>query len=450
MSSWRNAISTILLATMAGGSPTQAAPGAGQGETSPEPKPRRVKAPRLQDSRLPPLTWNDLAQATPLTPDEEELPLVRALAHRFNPAMALPTRDIWPVEVRYAWHDGSPLRARVVSTQNRVLREYTALPHERLAANDWGDLPTEDEDGNRIDYYVDAPGDDRMEGDVSGWRKRWRAIMNPAGAKNARPSDAPYKPTQYVHFFWFNREKGLLAIQYWFYYPYNEWINHHEGDWERINVVLRGPSRLTENATFHPVGYQFFFHLWTYEPAQVVRTGGTDPREDHVVVYAGGHSRFFMWTGSTSGGSYPLPAVFPGAGGGVGPFRPADDTTHPARFVRPEEFTLILLPEPDRVDVGQNPELAWLRLSFFAGQPHMYRNPLALNTLSFGGAPQQPARQTGWDAEWHPPYWAERPQFDATALTLPKGWQAVVEPPLKAYEAVGRRLRVPPIVGRGP
>jgi hypothetical protein len=59
--------------------------------------------------------------------------------------MAFPTRDIWPVEVRYAWHDGSPLQARVVSTQNACLREYTALPHERLAANDWGDLPTEDE-----------------------------------------------------------------------------------------------------------------------------------------------------------------------------------------------------------------------------------------------------------------------------------------------------------------
>ena len=68
-----------------------------------------------------------------------------------------------------------------------------------------------------------------------------------------------------------------------------------------------------------------------------------------------------------------LPAVFPAAGGGVGPWRPADDTTKPARFIRPEEFKLVVLPEPDRLDVGQNPELAWLRLSFFAGQPRMYR-----------------------------------------------------------------------------
>src|SRR5438876_106289 len=85
---------------------------------------------------------------------------------------------------------------------------------------------------------------------TTGWRRRWRAIMSAGHGQD-------YKPTQYVHLYWFNREKGLLGIQYWFYYPYNEWINHHEGDWERINVILRGPTRLTENATFRPAGYQF-------------------------------------------------------------------------------------------------------------------------------------------------------------------------------------------------
>src|SRR4051812_6390462 len=159
----------------------------------------RVKAPTLTHSKLPPLTWGDLAQPTPLTPDEEELPLVRALAHRFNPAMAFPTRDIWPVEVRYAWNDGAPLMARVMGPSGRVLREYVALPHDRLAANDWGDLPTEDDEGNRIDYYVDAPGDDRAEqNNVSGWRRRFRAITQ-SDSKRAPSEAQPYQPTQYVH-----------------------------------------------------------------------------------------------------------------------------------------------------------------------------------------------------------------------------------------------------------
>jgi hypothetical protein len=432
MSSWSKATvsAALLAAVFFPPPPSHAAPG--QRSRLP-----RVKAPTLNHSNLPPLTWKDLAQSEPLTPDEEELPLLRAMAHRFNPAMAFPTKDIWPVEVRYAWHDGSPLIARVMTKDHRVLREYVAVSNERLRANDWGDLPTEDEDGNRIDYHLDAPGDDRADKNVSNWRKRWRDIMGDGKAVTRQP----YRPTQYVHFFWFNREKGLLAVQYWFYYPYNEWINHHEGDWERINVILRGPSQLTENAIFRPAGYQFFFHLWSHEPSQVVRISGSDPREDHVVVYAGGNSRFFMWSGSTSGGSYPLPALFPGAGGGVGPWRPADDTTRPARFIRPEEFNLVLLPEPDRLDVGQNPELAWLRLSFFAGQSRMYRNPLAMNGPGFGSAPIQPARQGGWNGEWNAPYWPDTPRFSASNVKLPSGWQHVVHSPLKAYEVAARRLR---------
>src|SRR3954466_6463942 len=100
MPSWSNAISTLLLTAMAVGGPASyAAPGGpakprDAGKKSPEPR-VRVKAPPLQESRLPPLTGPDRGQAPQLTPEEEEVPLIRALAHRFNPAMAFPTRDIW-------------------------------------------------------------------------------------------------------------------------------------------------------------------------------------------------------------------------------------------------------------------------------------------------------------------------------------------------------------------
>jgi hypothetical protein len=260
-----------------------------------------------------------------------------------------------------------------------------------------------------------------------------------SGPRGQSAHGLEYPPTQYCHLFWFNREKGLLAIQYWFYYPYNEWINHHEGDWERINVVVRGPSRLTGNASFRVVGYQFFFHTWTYEPDQVVRISGADSREDHVVVYAGGRSRFLLWSGSQSGGSYPLPAVFPAAGGGVGRWRPADDTSKPARFIHPGDFKVVVLPEPERLDVGASPELAWLRLSFFAGQPRMYKNPLRLNAFTFGTAPQQPARQGGWNSEWNPPLWPDTPRFDPAGVRLPRGWQAVMQAAPKVYQAVAAR-----------
>src|SRR4051794_25308429 len=118
MSIWSKAtLSAALLAAVA-------VPGAHARGEGRRPSLPRVKAPALTKSKLPPLTWSDLAQPEPLTPDEEELPLVRAMAHRFNPAMAFPTRDIWPVEVRYSWHDGSPLIARVMGPGNHLIKEY--------------------------------------------------------------------------------------------------------------------------------------------------------------------------------------------------------------------------------------------------------------------------------------------------------------------------------------
>ncbi len=406
------------------------------------PKRRGDNAPALLRRTLPPLTWGDLAQPTPLSAEEESLATTAGLAGRFNPAMALPTRDIWPVEVRYAWNDGSDLKARVVGSDGRVMRDYVALARDKLAGHEWGDLAETDAQGNRIDYYVDAPGDDRAEQGVTGWRRRWRSIMGGNAATHEPPRALDYPPTQYAHLFWFNRSKGLLAIQYWFYYPYNEWINHHEGDWERINVILRGPSRLTDKASFRPVGYQYFFHCWTYEPTQVVRIRGESAREDHVVVYAGGFSQFLLWSGWNSGGSYPLPALFPAVGGGLGKWRPPEDTTKPARFIRPEDFKIIVLPEPERLDVVANPDLAWLRLSFYAGQPQMYRNPLKLNRAVFGEAPQQPARQSGWNAITNPPYWVQTPRFQPDLLRLPRGWGAVVDAPRRVYDLAARRSPV--------
>ncbi len=377
-------------------------------------------------TRLPPLTLLDLAAPEPLSRDEEVSPTTNVLARRFNPAMAFPTRDIWPVEVRYAWHDGSDLRARTVGPTGRVVAEYVARPREALAGDEWGELPDHDPNGHGIEYFVDAPGDDRMEAGVSGWRRRWRTIMGGDASTRESPRAGDYPPTQYAHLFWFNRAKGLLGVQYWFFYPYNEWINHHEGDWERINVILRGPSRLHDRAAFRVVGYQFFFHRWTAEPEQVVRMRGRAAKDDHVVVWAGGESRFLLWSGSQSGGSYPLPALWPAVGGGIGGWRPAEDTRRSARFIRAEDFKIVVLPEPFRLDTAAHPELSWLQHAFFAGQPRMYGNPLKLNHASFGQAPQQPARQCGWNARENPPYFRQPARFDRTAMRLPRTWRATL------------------------
>lgn len=377
------------------------------------------------------LAWRDLARPEPLTVLEEASHDVATLAHRYNPAMAFPTRDVWPTSVSYAWHDGSNLIGRIVAKTGRVVREFVALRHQALDRDAWDHLPTQDNQGNRIEYYVDAPGDDRLIGQSTAWLERWRAIMNPYD--QARPvTMATYPPTQYAHLFWYNRAAGLLAIQYWFYYPYDEWINHHEGDWEHINVILHGPNHLTTGADFGPVAYQFFFHGFSYEPEQVITVSGTDPRESHVLVFAGGKSRFLGWSGTFSGGSYPLPAVYRRAGGGWKHFRPDEDTRNPQRYVASHEFRVIVLPEPERLDTRAQPELSWLKLPFFAGQPVVYRNPFVVAWFERGGVPQQPGLRRDWNARHLQRAWRGQPDRPQT-VRLPNGWPrarlALVNPP---------------------
>lgn len=42
-----------------------------------------------------------------------------------------------------------------------------------------------------------------------------------------------------------------LAIQYWFFYPWNDGGNNHEGDWEHINVIIAPRDRVDEPLSEH-------------------------------------------------------------------------------------------------------------------------------------------------------------------------------------------------------
>ena len=45
---------------------------------------------------------------------------------------------------------------------------------------------------------------------------------------------------------------GKLALQYWFYYVFNDWLNTHEGDWEMIQLNFDAATPAAALAT-HPV-----------------------------------------------------------------------------------------------------------------------------------------------------------------------------------------------------
>jgi hypothetical protein len=385
---------------------------------------------RIADSGRPvPPSLMGRATPTALTTEEEQSAALVAIARAFNPAMALPIRDVWPVEMRYAWHDGANLVARTQGGDGP--RETVAVPNAALETRDWSRLPHKTRDGHAIRYYIDAPGDDRIgESGVSRWRERFRAIAMPEGDTTA-PESSPYRPTQYVHAFWWNRDEGLLALQYWFYYPFNEWVNHHEGDWERIQVIVKGPSRISAGASFAPVGHHYFFHEFVMEPGEVIRFKGADPAEEHPLVYVGGRSNFLGFGGVFSGGSYPWPGRYPGAGFDFPWLSPAEDIAPPARFLAAEQFQLIIMPEPERLDAGKSPELSWMRLPFYAGQPQVFVNPPGFADKC-GRPPLQPAARRDWKAASRATRWSraiEGGTPPAAAFDWPRTWTANSTPP---------------------
>jgi hypothetical protein len=377
--------------------------------------------------------WASQARPEPLTAAEERSPAALRIARRFNPAMAFADPGIWPVPVQYAWRDGSDLTAQVME-DGRAVASYVARPNAALDRS-WGDLPDRDPQGRDIRYSIDAPGDDQTVGGRTRWRQRWEALT---GQQAGQPPNlqGEFPPTQYAHVFWYNRAKGLLGVQYWFFYPFNEWINRHEGDWEHINVILRGPSYLDEDAEFSPEGYQFAFHRFRLQTDHVVRVAGPQTDEDHVLVFVGGRGRLLWWGGKLSGGSYPLPARY--AATGDWPFSPGEDTRRPERFIAAGDFDVVLLPEPERLDTRARPELSWLKLPLYLGQEKMRSNPPLFDWLGAGGPVLQPGRRSTWNAVKGKRAFGGPVTWKAQDLALPKTWSLRAAPWLPPAVAVAK------------
>lgn len=288
-----------------------------------------------------------------------------AYARQFNPAMFFAGADLWPVEVNYCWHDGSPLMGAVLDAKKRPLREWVALEAERLDREKWDHLPWE-ENGEKIIYYVDCPGDNLGPGEnEETWSKAFRRIQG----NMDDPTLAAYPPTQYVHIYWWDKAKGELAIAYWFYYPYDKWMNNHEGDWEHIQVVVAADEGLTDAENAKPLRFHYQHHgfgeWWKSPPVFLFKDRGKETGY-HPGVWVGGKATpklFKPWTGLYSGGSYPGPQVY-------NLLIVEDDTSVYRRAIHPNDFKLILLREKeemrDRLD--ERPDLSWIFLPVYFGQ----------------------------------------------------------------------------------
>lgn len=87
-----------------------------------------------------------------------------------------------------------------------------------------------------------GPGNENYQG--------WKVTYLGQSAQNGRS----WAPTTYARFL--PNTDGTGTIEYWMFYPFNQWINNHEGDWERVRVGITSldPNTATISSA------RFYFH----------------------------------------------------------------------------------------------------------------------------------------------------------------------------------------------
>lgn len=121
------------------------------------------------------------------------------------------------------------------------------------------------------------------------------------------------KEERYCYYGRVVRENGWVILQYWYFYPFNNWrsgffgVNDHEGDWEMVSIYC--VEKAQDSSTLHPDGSEDALErlqpLWVAYASHDfegddLRRHWTDPElekvGDHPVVYvgAGSHANYFQ------------------------------------------------------------------------------------------------------------------------------------------------------------
>jgi hypothetical protein len=224
--------------------------------------------------------------------------------------------------------------------------------------------------GKDSEFFLDFPGNPLKPGCSY---DRWARQIS--GGKPA---------TAYAHVATQADRPGLLALQYWFYYVFNDWNNKHEGDWEMIQLVFRAGSA-SEALRRPPIEVGYSQH------AGAQRAGWDDSelerRGTHPLVYSGSgsHANYYrsaLWFGYS-------------AQAGVG----CDDTRTPSREVDPR---IVVVPT---APAGPGSRFAWLGYDGRWGR--LLRSP--------NDGPTGPNVKTQWR---EPIAWRDETWHD-TALSVP-------------------------------
>jgi hypothetical protein len=201
-------------------------------------------------------------------------------------------------------------------------------------------------------------------------------------------------PTMYAHVATDPSYPGQLALQYWFFYLYNDFNDKHEGDWEMIQLDFNAASAEQALATSPTeVGYS------QHEGAESARWGSPKLAlvdGTHPVVYPalGSHANYFA------------SALYLGrsAAQGVG----CDDTNGPSRQITPN---VIDIPQQSSAYLADFP---WLGYFGRWGERHQsfYNGPTGPNAKERWAEPINWANTSWRDQAYALP---ESPHYNHTA-----------------------------------
>jgi len=252
---------------------------------------------RLRRAALIVLAALVVAPAASASYDDEQ-----ALAERYAPVVRL-------VEQQDVCSYGEPF---IPTDIDLLLDEETVALRGPWNVTDLVEIgPSADDLVKRFEYHLDFPGNALDPGcDYNRWARRLTLGS---------------RPVVYAHVVGEDGVPGELALQYWFFYPFNDFNNTHEGDWEMIQLNFEADDARAALET-EPVAVGYSSHegaeraAWDDEKLELVN--------DRPVVYpaAGSHANKFsdaLWLGSS-------------AEAGVG----CDDTRGPHREITPRVATI--------------------------------------------------------------------------------------------------------------
>ena len=273
---------------------------------------------------------------------------------------------------------GLAFRALSLSNRDDLINAYQSqYPDINFSQNKFASLPENlvldppiiieslgtSYDGVKAHFNYPGIREDDDEGSHNNWYHYYESDTHPK--RGAAPE---FLNTAYVHIF--DKGDGNVVMQYYYFYPFNDFQNNHEGDWPHINVIVN--SHNPDDAELVGIDYNFHGNGLTYNSI-----GGRvfDPQKDFAP--AEGETHPVVYVGAGSHGGYPTGGNYKDPGGYIdlGPIEAGGwdegmtkngvvlstnvEDTNPDVA---QSYDLIFLPNPDpgQLNMGLSPEMSWL------------------------------------------------------------------------------------------